>query len=150
MIAVIATIVLQIASATKPLAPRAKAAPAPVPVPAASAAADSVRPESEVRYASQRNAPSVRGCYEREGLRRDPALSATVDVTVTVDPHGIVTQAQVDTLDVHGDGMSDVAACVQAAAVRWRFSSGTYAPEALTFSYKLLPPAPALRDSTHS
>jgi hypothetical protein len=58
----------------------------------------------------------------------------------------------VDTLDVHGDGMSDVAACLQTAAALWKFSSGTFAIEALTFSYKLLPPAPgpARRDSTHS
>ena len=109
---------------------------------------DSVRPPDELRIASQRYAPVVRGCYEREGLRRDPRLAANVDVTVTIDSQGAVIQVRVDTLDAHGIGMSDVVACVETAAMHWHFSSGTYAEEEMTFTYKLVPPNPAGLDST--
>jgi hypothetical protein len=143
MILGLAGLALQVAAAaTKP--------PAVVPAKSLAAAAAEVRPAEELRAMSQRYAPTVRGCYEREGLRRDPALSATLDVTVTIDSLGAVIRARVDTLDVRGEGMSDVAACVQAAASQWRFSSGRFSVEETTFTYKLVPPTPAPRDTTHS
>ena len=155
MIASLASIVLQVVTVAKPLPP---AKPANLPAAAVAPArtlsspppADSLRPPGELRIASQRYAAAVRGCYEREGLRQDPALAADVDVTVTIDAQGGVRQVKVDTLDVHGMGMSDVVSCVQSTAMQWRFSPGTYALEETTFSYKLLPPTPAPRDSTHS
>ena len=85
MILVLAGLALQVAgAATKP--------PAAVPAKPPAAAAAAVRPAQELRAMSQRYAPTVRGCYEREGLRRDPALSATLDVTVTIDSLGAVIQ----------------------------------------------------------
>jgi hypothetical protein len=150
MFATLASIALQVVTVAKPLPatkpvspPAAVASPGKMSNPAP---ADSGRPTDEVRIASQRYAAAVRGCYEREGLKRDPALGANVDVTVSIDPHGMVRQVRVDTLDVHGLGMSDVVTCIQGAAMQWQFSSGTYAVEEMTFSYKLVPPAPASRE----
>ena len=152
MFAALASIALQMVTVAKPLPaakpenpPPAVASPGKTSNPAP-AATDSGRPTDELRIASQRYAAAVRGCYEREGLKRDPALSANVDVTVSIEPHGMVRQVKVDTLDVHGLGMSDVVTCIQNAAMQWQFSSGTYAIEEMTFSYKLVPPAPASRD----
>ena len=154
MFATLAAIALQVVTVAKPLppgrppvSPRAAVAPAK-PVSPAPSTSDSVRPPDELRIASQRYAAAVRGCYEREGLRQDPALAADVDITVTIDPQGAVRQVKVDTVAVHGVGMSNVVACVQTTAMQWHFSSGTYAVEEMTFSYKLVPPTPASRDTT--
>lgn len=154
MFATLAAIALQVVTVAKPLppgrppvSPRAAVAPAKPATPAPPTS-DSVRPPSEVRIASQQYAASVRGCYEREGLRQDPGLAAEFDITVTIDPQGAVRQVKVDTADVHGLAMANVMTCVQTAAMQWHFSSGAYAVEELTFSYKLVPPTPASRDTT--
>lgn len=152
MFAALVSIALQVVTVAKPLPatkpvnpPAAVASPVKASNPAP-VAPDSGRPTEELHIASQRYAAAVRGCYEREGLKRDPALAANVDVTVSIDPHGMVRQVKVDTLDVHGLGMSDVVTCIQGVAMQWQFSSGSYAVEEMTFSYKLVPPAPASRD----
>jgi hypothetical protein len=121
-------------------------------VPAASAqsptdttvvASDSARSESEFKAASARYSPVVRGCYEREGLRADPALSATVEVGVTVAPTGTVRDISVDTLEVKGVGMANVARCVSQAAATWKFQPGAYAEERAILTFKLLAPRSA-------
>src|SRR4051812_26415399 len=126
MLSVLAGLALQVAAAARPV----------IAVPT-----DSGRSSGELRVASQRYAPTVRGCYEREGLKLDPALEGTLDVSVTIVPQGHVREVRVDTLDVRGTGMREVASCVAALAAQWHFSSGTYALEETTFSFKLLPVA---------
>jgi hypothetical protein len=106
---------------------------------------DSVRPDRELRVAGQRYAPIVRSCYEREGLKRDPNLTGTLDVSVVIQPRGAVQHVRIDTTGVSGIGMRDVADCVAQAASGWRFSSGVYALEEPTFTYKLVPPADTAR-----
>lgn len=120
------------------------------PLTAASAQADSaagplvsalpLRPAIELRRAGMRYAPVVRTCYEREGLLQDPALRGRLEVGFLVAPSGAVSEVVIDTLDVHGSGMLDVARCVADEAARWHFSAGSYAPEAVLLAYDLLPP----------
>ena len=119
------------------------AAPAAAPVPMQLASADSAQPrsESELRAASTRYSPAVRTCYEREGLKADPALTATVDVGLTIKADGAVAEISVDTVAVQGVGMSSVAKCVAQAATTWRFPAGTYAVERAILSFKLVAPA---------
>lgn len=107
---------------------------------------DPPRSESEFRNASARYSPVVRGCYEREGLRADPGLSATVEVGVTVEPGGSVREITVDTLAVTGVGIANVARCVSQAATTWKFQAGPYAEERAILTFKLLAPRSA---STH-
>ena len=129
MLSVLAGLVLQVAAASRP------------PVTSAAApASDSTRSANELRAASQRYANAVRGCYEREGLKADPSLAGTLDVSITIIPQGQVREVKVDTLDVRGVGMREVASCVSTLATQWHFSSGAYAVEETTFTFKLLPP----------
>ena len=102
--------------------------------------ADSTRSESELRAASTRYAAAVKSCYEREGLKTDPALTATVDVGLTVQPDGTVREINVDTAEVKGVGISTVAQCVARAASTWRFTAGAYGVERTILSFKLVPP----------
>ena len=104
---------------------------------------DSARSESELKAASARYSPVVRGCYEREGLRADPGLSATVEVGVTVAPTGAVRDISVDTLEVKGVGIVNVARCVSQAATTWKFQPGAYAEERAILTFKLLAPRSA-------
>lgn len=101
---------------------------------------DSARSESELRAASTRYAAAVRSCYEREGLKSDPKLTATVDVGMTVQPDGTVREVQVDTVAVTGVGMSGVATCVAKAAAGWRFSAGAFGIERTVLSFRLVAP----------
>ena len=55
--------------------------------------ADSVRSDRDVRLAALRHVADVKRCYEREGLTRDPRLTGTLDVTVTVLATGVVSDA---------------------------------------------------------
>jgi hypothetical protein len=102
--------------------------------------ADTLRSESELRAASTRYAAAVRVCYEREGLKEDPSLSATVDIGMTVQPDGSVKEITIDTLSVTGIGISRVAECVAKAAIAWRFTAGAYGIERTILSFKLVPP----------
>ena len=113
------------------------------PADTAAAVTDSTRSETEFRAASTRYAAAVRGCYEREGLRADPALAATVDVAFTVEPTGVVREITVDTLAVSGVGIANVAKCVSQSAATWRFVPGAYAPERAILTFKLVAPSTA-------
>ena len=107
---------------------------------ATAAVADSTRSDNELRAASNRYAGAVKTCYEREGLKSDPALTATVDVGFTVQPDGTVREISVDTASVSGVGISVVAQCVAKAASTWRFTAGAYGVERTILSFKLVPP----------
>lgn len=139
MLGVLASLVLQVGASRLP-APSPQA-PKP-PGPAASAVAPTaIRPASELAEASRRYAPVVRRCYETEGLRRDPSLSATLEVAVVIDSTGLVQRVRVDSTGVQGLGLPEVAECVKRAARTWHFSSGSYALEEPALSYRLVPPA---------
>jgi hypothetical protein len=126
------------------LAAPLRVAAAQIPDSAAGAIASALptRPTDELRRASLRYAPTVRTCYEREGLLQDPALRGKLEVGFTIVPSGAVSDVVVDTLEVRGLGMRDVARCVADAATRWHFSTGAFAPDAVLLAFELLPPLP--------
>ena len=109
---------------------------------AAGAVAPGAAPRSavELRRAGLRYAPVVRTCYEREGLLLDPALRGRLEVSLTVAASGAVDGVSVDTVDVAGAGMREVARCVVDAAARWHLAAGPYATEAIVLAYDLVPP----------
>jgi hypothetical protein len=112
------------------------AAPAPVATP------DSVRADAEIRLTILRHAADVRGCYEREGLRRDPSLRGTLEVEVTVLPTGVVDSVAVGSLVMAGNGQREVAACIATIARHWRFERGPYAVETIVLPFALVPERP--------
>ena len=103
-----------------------------------------LRPAIELRRAGARYAPVVRTCYEREGLLQDPALRGRLEVGFTVSSSGTVSDVAVDTLDVRGTGMREVARCVAEEARHWHFGAGLFAPESVLLPYQLLPPERSL------
>lgn len=107
-----------------------------------------LRPAVELRRAGARYAPVVRTCYEREGLLQDPTLRGRLEVGFTVASNGAISAIAVDTLEVRGSGMREVARCVADEATRWHFSSGAFAPEAILLAYDLLPPERSLASDT--
>lgn len=104
-------------------------------------AADSVRSDRDVRLAALRHAADVKRCYEREGLTRDPRLSGTLDVTVTVLATGIVSDASVASDDMRGVGAREVAKCLTTAIRNWRFDRGPYVVETIVFPFRFAPTA---------
>lgn len=116
------------------------AAPAPI------VAADSLRADTEIRQTILRHAADVRGCYEREGLRRDPSLVGTLEVEVTVLPTGVVDSVAVGTVVMAGNGQREVAACIATVARHWRFERGPYAVETIVLPFALVPERP--KDAT--
>ena len=86
-----------------------------------------------------RHAGSVRICYEREGLGRDPSLQVNLDVTVTIAPNGVVNSVVVDTTRVSGQGARDVVSCVAHAVAQWRYQAGPYGVESTTYTFNLAP-----------
>ena len=105
----------------------------------APAAPDSVRADSEIRQTILRHARDVRGCYEREGLRRDPSLVGTLEVEVTVLPTGVVDSVAVNAMVMAGNGQREVASCIATVARHWRFERGPYAVETLVLPFALVP-----------
>jgi hypothetical protein len=78
-------------------------------------------------------------------LRQDPTLAGSLEVGLTILPQGNVTEISVDTLDVQGTGMRDVAACVAAAAADWHFSEGAFATERGVLAFTFIAPAASAR-----
>jgi hypothetical protein len=114
--------------------------------PAPTVAADSLRADTEIRQTILRHAADVRGCYEREGLRRDPSLVGTLEVEVTVLPTGVVDSVAVGTVVMAGNGQREVAACIATVARHWRFERGPYAVETIVLPFALVPERP--KDAT--
>lgn len=131
------TLVLAMAALVPPTAARAQA---PDTTARAIASALPLRPAIELRRAGARYAPVVRTCYEREGLLQDPALRGRLEIAFTVAPSGEIGDVAVDTLEVRGTGMEQVARCVAEEARHWHFSAGAFAPESILLPYELLPP----------
>jgi hypothetical protein len=100
---------------------------------------DSVRSDREVRLAALRHAADVKRCYEREGLSRDPRLTGTLDVSVTVLATGEVSDASVASHDMRGLGVREVATCLTLAIRNWRFERGPYVVETIVFPFRFMP-----------
>ena len=81
----------------------------------------------------------MKRCYEREGLTRDPRLSGTLDVTVTVLATGVVSDASVASDDMRGLGAREVATCLTTAIRNWRFERGPYVVETIVFPFRFSP-----------
>jgi hypothetical protein len=131
------TLLLALVTGAAPIAARAQA---PDTTARAIVSALPLRSAIELRRAGARYAPVVRTCYEREGLLQDPALRGRLEIGFTVGPSGEVRDVAVDTLEVRGTGMGDVARCVAEQARHWHFSAGAFAPESILLPYELLPP----------
>ena len=115
------------------IAPAAPAAAAPTV-----AAGDSVRADRIIRETVLRHARDARRCYETEGLRRNPALTSTIELEVTILPTGIVEHA-VARPDGPRSGATEVAACLAIVARNWRFERGPFDVEVIVFPFVLRP-----------
>ena len=101
--------------------------------------ADSVRSDRDIRLAALRHVADVKRCYEHEGLTRNPALSGTLDVTVTVLATGVVSDASVANIDMSGVAAREVARCLTTAIRNWRFDRGPYVVETIVFPFRFTP-----------
>lgn len=100
---------------------------------------DSLRPDQDIRFVALRHAGDVRGCYEREGLRRNPSLQGTVEVSLTVLPTGAVDSVVVDSTHFDGPGAAEVVTCIRTLTRHWRFERGPFGVETLVFPFLLVP-----------
>ena len=100
---------------------------------------DSVRADREIRLVALRHVADVRRCYEREGLTRDPHLTGTIDVTVTVLATGVVSEVTVTAGAMRGFGAREVAVCLSTVIRNWRFDRGPYAVETIVFPFSFRP-----------
>lgn len=100
---------------------------------------DSVRSDRDVRLAALRHVAEVKRCYEREGLTRDPRLSGTLEMSVTVQATGEVSDASVAAHDMRGVGVREVATCLSLAIRNWRFERGPYVVETIVFPFRFTP-----------
>ena len=107
--------------------------------PTAAQPADSLRPDRDIRFVAMRHAGDVRGCYEREGLRRNPTLQGTVEVALTVLPTGAVDSVTVDSSKFAGVGAAEVVSCIRTLTRHWRFERGPFGIETVVFPFRLLP-----------
>ena len=101
--------------------------------PSAIVRSDSARSDAEVRASVLRNTSDIRRCYESEGLPRNPSLSGTMDIALTILPTGVVSDVRVDSLALRGPGSAEVARCIVRHARNWRFERGDYATETHLF-----------------
>jgi hypothetical protein len=112
--------------------------------------ADSGRSDRDIRLAALRHVADVKRCYEREGLTRDPRLSGTLAVTVTVLATGEVSDAVAALDEMRGVGARELAACLTTAIRQWRFERGPYAVETIVFPFRFTPMAADPRRSVAS
>ena len=114
-------------------------------LPARSSVPDSVRTDRDIRMAALRHVADVKRCYEREGLARNPTLSGTLDVSVTVLATGVVSDAAVERVDMPGFAADEVAKCLTSAIRNWRFDRGPYVVETIVFPFRFSPVVPTER-----
>jgi hypothetical protein len=106
---------------------------------AGAGSSDSLRTDRDVRLTALRNARSVTRCYVDEGLRRRPELEGVVEVALTVEPTGVVSEVQVSSATLDGPGAREVANCIATIARQWRFERGPYDVEVIVFPFVLRP-----------
>ena len=102
-------------------------------------AADSVRTDRDVRLTALRNARSVMRCYVDEGLRRQAELEGVVEVELTVEATGVVSEVHVSSATLAGPGSREVAQCIATTARQWRFERGPFDVETIVFPFVLRP-----------
>ena len=100
---------------------------------------DSLRAGGEVRAVVLRNASDVRRCYESEGLPRNPALRGSIELALTIQPTGVVSEVRVDSLALQGPGSVEVARCIAVHARHWRFERGPFEAETHLFPFNFVP-----------
>jgi hypothetical protein len=74
----------------------------------------------------------LRFCYQERGLKVNPSLAGTINVSITLTGSGNVTGAEVTSRTWGGNGASDAESCILGKIRSWRFPSssaggGTYA-----------------------
>jgi hypothetical protein len=74
----------------------------------------------------------LRFCYQERGLKQNPNLAGTINVSITMTGSGNVTDAEVTNRTWSGGGASDAEACILQKIRSWKFPSssaggGTYA-----------------------
>ena len=109
---------------------------------------DSIRSDADIRAAVMRHATAVRKCYEVEGLGRNPALSGSVEITVTILPTGSVTDVEVSTEKFKGVGEKEVARCLAGVARSWKFDRGPYVTETIILPFDLVRNVPTAKGAT--
>ena len=105
----------------------------------ASTSADSVRSDNDIREVVLRHAVAVRSCYETEGLRRNGALSGTLEVELRILPVGRVDSVVVVRSNLTGPGTREVTACITSVARNWRFERGPFGVEEIVLPFILKP-----------
>jgi len=136
------TFAIGLALATALVVPRVTMPPAaPAPTAAASmvAAADSERADRDIRQVALHHAADVRGCYEAQGLRRNPGLSGVVEIELRVLPTGVVDSARVSASQLAGTGKLEVERCIVETARNWRFERGPFGVETIVYPFTLSP-----------
>ncbi len=78
---------------------------------------DSPIPPKEVAAIINRNNPEILSCYEK-GLRKDPDLKGTIEVSIVVTSRGSVTMVDVKKDTV---GSTVVLSCIIEKVMYWRF-----------------------------
>lgn len=101
------------------------------------AAADSVRPDDEVRQVALRHSTEIRQCYESRGLKVNPELSGTLEVELIVLPTGRVDSASVSASELAGPGKQEVESCVVENVRNWRYERGPFAKESIVYPFQL-------------
>jgi hypothetical protein len=74
----------------------------------------------------------LRFCYQERGLKVNPGLAGTVNVSITITGSGNVTGADVTSRTWSGGGAAEAESCILDKIRGWRFPSssaggGTYA-----------------------
>lgn len=103
------------------------------------AALDSVRTDVDIRQVALHHAADVRGCYESQGLRRNPGLSGVVEIELRVLPTGVVDSARVSSSQLAGSGKLEVERCLVETARNWRFDRGPFGVETIVYPFTLSP-----------
>jgi outer membrane biosynthesis protein TonB len=98
---------------------------------------DSIRSDAKIRTVALRHAPDVRKCYETEGLGRNPNLTGSVDVTITILPTGAVSEVEVKSEGLKGSGAVEVSRCIETSARSWTFDRGPYVVESVILPFQL-------------
>jgi outer membrane biosynthesis protein TonB len=106
---------------------------------ASASPSDSVRSDNDIREVVLRHAAVVRGCYETEGLRRNSALSGTIEVELRILPVGRVDSVLVVRSELTGPGTREVTDCITRVARNWRFERGPFGVEEIVLPFILKP-----------
>ena len=103
------------------------------------AAADSERADGDIRQVALHHAAEVRGCYEAQGLKRNPRLAGVVEIELRVLPTGVVDSARVSSSQLAGYGKLEVERCIVELARNWRFDRGPFSVETIVYPFTLAP-----------